>query len=368
MPAWTAAVPARYRGVLWIVLAFGVALTALHFLDATGAVAGPALSIHRDLTTRRKHKLASILGVEDIATQNRTLLHHEQPKACGHRGSPYEEPENTMQSFKRALDHGVHGIELDVFRVKCGSLVVFHGEGTDDAAGGLEGIFGVPGSILDLTAEEARGLEFKGRALECPREKLRGVSMPLLEEVLQFVKDYDPTSRTMIRIELKGPRAEFAVVQLVERMDMVAQVTYISFHEEWLKRIRKLRPQMRADGSPWHRTGVIFSTLPEDFVRRARGAGATQIHLRYHDCTARHIEAIHEAGFGSACYFGGGKSMRRDLRTYHDVEDEDEEMYELVWRSGVQGVTVNHPGRWMKLMSDMESRSAREIAGVHRPI
>ena len=315
MPAWTVTVPARYRYVLLIVLAFGVALTELNFLDATGIAVGPTLSLHRNLKTswrkqkmkkkarkkkarkkKRKHKLASILGVEDTTTKNITLHDHEQTKACGHRGSPYEEPENTMQSFKRALDHDVHGIKLDVFLLKCGRLVVFHGQGKDESAGGLKRIFGVPGSILDLTAEEARGLKFKGWTLECPREKLRGASIPLLEEVLQFIKDYDPTAHTMIRIELKGPGADFVVVQFVERMDMAAQVTYISFHEEWLQRICKLRPQLRADGSPLHRTGVIFSKAPEDFVQRAAGAGATEIHLHYHECTTRHIKAIHEAG------------------------------------------------------------------------
>jgi glycerophosphoryl diester phosphodiesterase len=35
-------------------------------------------------------------------------------KIIGHRGAPAEEPENTLRSFRRALELGVAGVELDV--------------------------------------------------------------------------------------------------------------------------------------------------------------------------------------------------------------------------------------------------------------
>ena len=57
-----------------------------------------------------------------------------------------------------AAQAGADGIELDVFLLKCGTLVVFHGTGTDQEPGRLESYCGVEGSILDYTAEEARGI------------------------------------------------------------------------------------------------------------------------------------------------------------------------------------------------------------------
>ena len=133
-------------------------------------------------------KLASALGVEDVAScpDGRSSL--RRPKMYGHRGSIYEEPENTIRSFQKALNHGVEGVELDVFRLRSGEIAVFHGDGGDKLPGGLKGYCGVDGSILDLTAEEARELGFQGDAHVCPEEKLEGAQIPMLEEVSVVVQ------------------------------------------------------------------------------------------------------------------------------------------------------------------------------------
>jgi glycerophosphoryl diester phosphodiesterase len=35
----------------------------------------------------------------------------------GHRGAAGIEPENTLRGFKRALEHQVHAVEFDVYRI-----------------------------------------------------------------------------------------------------------------------------------------------------------------------------------------------------------------------------------------------------------
>ena len=44
----------------------------------------------------------------------------------GHRGAPLLAHENTLSSFKKAIEAGVDGIELDVQQSSDGKLVVFH--------------------------------------------------------------------------------------------------------------------------------------------------------------------------------------------------------------------------------------------------
>ncbi|MBN1302701.1 MAG: hypothetical protein JW995_15890 [Melioribacteraceae bacterium] len=44
----------------------------------------------------------------------------------GHRGAPYHFPENSLASFKKALDIGANGIELDICITKDDKLIVFH--------------------------------------------------------------------------------------------------------------------------------------------------------------------------------------------------------------------------------------------------
>ncbi|MFL5826485.1 MAG: glycerophosphodiester phosphodiesterase [Thermoleophilaceae bacterium] len=54
-------------------------------------------------------------------------------KRVGHKGADLVAPGNTIESFKAALEHGVHMIEFDVLQMRDGSLVLAHD--FHDAAG-----------------------------------------------------------------------------------------------------------------------------------------------------------------------------------------------------------------------------------------
>ena len=86
--------------------------------------------------------------------------HSHKPTVVGHRGALYKSLENTRHSVKLAVEHGAEQVEIDVFLLKCGELVVFHGTGSDAKPGGLLEYCGVEGSILDLTYKEVRKLKF----------------------------------------------------------------------------------------------------------------------------------------------------------------------------------------------------------------
>lgn len=48
-----------------------------------------------------------------------------------HRGASGDCPENTMPAFKKAIEDGADGIELDVQMTKDGRIVVIHDETLD---------------------------------------------------------------------------------------------------------------------------------------------------------------------------------------------------------------------------------------------
>jgi glycerophosphoryl diester phosphodiesterase len=48
------------------------------------------------------------------------------PLLLGHRGSPRQARENTLESFRLALEAGLDGLELDLHRTRDGVLVVYH--------------------------------------------------------------------------------------------------------------------------------------------------------------------------------------------------------------------------------------------------
>jgi len=49
----------------------------------------------------------------------------------GHRGSPYNFPENTIASFRKALDDGANGLEFDLCLTKDKRIVIFHDASPD---------------------------------------------------------------------------------------------------------------------------------------------------------------------------------------------------------------------------------------------
>ncbi len=72
-----------------------------------------------------------------------------KPFIFGHRGAMAYEPENTLRSFKKAIDLGVDGIEFDVRRCKSGEIVIIHDEKVDRTTNGR-------GYVRDLSSSELK--------------------------------------------------------------------------------------------------------------------------------------------------------------------------------------------------------------------
>jgi glycerophosphoryl diester phosphodiesterase len=77
------------------------------------------------------------------------------PLVVAHRGASWDEPENTIPAFLRAIDGGADYVELDVHAAPDGSLVVVHDRPDGQArlptlAGVLETLRGRVGVMLDL--------------------------------------------------------------------------------------------------------------------------------------------------------------------------------------------------------------------------
>ena len=98
-----------------------------------------------------------------------------------HRGASGYKPENTLASFQKAISLGVDMIELDVFAIRSGEVVVHHDKKVNRTTNGT-------GNISDYTWSELRLLDAGD-----------GQRIPLLTEVLDLVN-----GRIPINIELKG--------------------------------------------------------------------------------------------------------------------------------------------------------------------
>jgi len=146
----------------------------------------------------------------------------------GHRGAAGE-PENTIASFKKALELGAAGIELDVRRTGDNKLVVVH----DSVVGSH--------AVQSSSYEEIRQLE-------------NGYEVPLLETVLKkFAK------KTFLDIELKAPGFEKEAVEAVRKHGDVANTMISAFHPQTLAKVHELLPDLQL--------GFIYNRTQEEESR-----------------------------------------------------------------------------------------------------
>jgi len=169
-------------------------------------------------------------------------------QVIAHRGVVTRAPENTLASFKVAMELNVAGIELDIHMTYDGHLVVIHDEKIDRTSNGS-------GYVKFLTLNYLKSLSFGGWfAPSFQAEKI-----PLLSEVFELVK----ASNLFLVLELKNncnvyPGLELAVLKEIERFNFKDRVVISSFNHRSLFNISLYNSS--------YQLGILYSTfLPKPF-------------------------------------------------------------------------------------------------------
>lgn len=144
----------------------------------------------------------------------------------GHRGAKAYELENTIDSFRKAIELGVNAIELDVRKTKDDHLIISH----DDT---LKRVFGV-----DLRIDESDLKYLK----DITKNKI-----VTLSEALRFINK--KVSR--ILVEIKEIGYEKRIVEEIKREGLLENVILISFHEDGISNVKKINPHIE--------TGLIYA-------------------------------------------------------------------------------------------------------------
>ena len=110
-----------------------------------------------------------------------TIAQESNPLRIGHRGAMGHVSENTVESVVKAIDLHCDMIEIDVFKVKSGELVVFH----DDT---LDRMTNAKGAIESYTLEELEDVLVDGK-----------YKIPTLGEIIDVIG-----KKVVLNIELKG--------------------------------------------------------------------------------------------------------------------------------------------------------------------
>jgi len=154
-----------------------------------------------------------------------------RPFVLGHRGASHAAPQNTLAAFRKAVEAGADGVELDVHLSLDGVPVVIHDDNVDSTTDGK-------GPVREMTLAQLKTLDAGARF----DARFAGERIPTLEEVLIAVG-----AQLLINIELKADQTAAlvpAVVDLIQRMGMASRVWFSSFKPYALYRARALAPEI----------------------------------------------------------------------------------------------------------------------------
>lgn len=239
--------------------------------------------------------LGCLLLLSNCKKMNETIV-------IGHRGAMGHETENTLASVQKALDLGVNMIEIDVFKVKSGEIVVFHDET-------LERLSNSGGRIEDYNIFDLKRVTLNGNH-----------QIPMLQDVLKLIDHKVP-----LNIELKGAgtadRVNFIIEYYIKERGWKLQDFLISsFNWNELRDMRKLNKNIAI--------AVLTDGNPVEAIPVAKALGAVAINPDYKMLTEENIAEIKAEGF--------------KIYTYTVNEPKDiEKMKDL----GVDGIFTNYPER-----------------------
>ena len=138
----------------------------------------------------------------------------------GHRGACGYVAENTIESIEKAIELGVDGIEIDIFKCKSGELVLFHDQT-------LSNLVGRPEKIEKLTLEELSECLINNK-----------YSIPTLKKVLEKFK-----TPLFVNIELKGVDTAVSTSNILNKFiskEKWQESSFIISSFQW-KELEKLR-------------------------------------------------------------------------------------------------------------------------------
>lgn len=216
-----------------------------------------------------KKSISAVLIV--VFLINSCSMKDYKPLVIGHRGAMGHETENTLASIRKAMDLGVDMIEIDVFKIKSGEIVVFH----DDA---VERLSNGKGLIEEYDIVELNKLTLKGNH-----------TIPLLQDILNLID-----GKVALNIELKGVNTARDVNSIMANYinnkgwksdDFVIS----SFKWNELEKMRTINKDVKI--------AILTEEDPLEAISIAKELNAVAINPDFKTLTKENTSKMHEEGF-----------------------------------------------------------------------
>jgi len=246
------------------------------------------------------------------------LIPHDRPFIIAHRGASAAAPQNTLAAFRKAMELGADGVELDVQLSADGAVVVIHDFAVDKTTDGTGRV--ATKTLLELEALDA-GAKFS--------PQFAGERIPTLAQVFEVLQ-----GKLLVNVELKdfNPRSSALaapVVEVVRKHAMEKRVLFSSFNPFALRAVKRLAPQIPA--------GLLYAPNLAIYLRRAWLAPLVPHEARHPESsmvTARTMKWYRARGFCVNVW----------------TVDDPAEMRRLI-ALGVDGIITNKPDVLSRIVS-----------------
>lgn len=237
-----------------------------------------------------------------IVTLNSCQMKNSEPLVIGHRGAMGHETENTLASIQKAMDLGVDMIEIDVFKIKSGEIVVFHDENVERLTNGA-------GNIEEYYITDLRLLTLDGNH-----------KIPDLQKVLRLVDN-----KVALNIELKGDDTASQVEHIIDyyitnRGWSPENFVVSSFKWDELRQMRELNPTIKI--------AILTEEDPLEAIGVAKELNAVAINPNFRTLTKENTKKIQDEG----------------LKVYTWTVNEPADIQKMK-EFGVDGIITNYPER-----------------------
>src|SRR5581483_3136051 len=184
---------------------------------------------------------------------------------------------NTLTAFRKSLEFGVDGIELDVHRCASGELVVIHDEDLARTTNGA-------GLVKDATLPELKRLD----AGSWYDKEFKGEPIPTLQEVLDLI-----AGRVVLNIEIKNTPVDYPdidddLLDLIENYPKRDSLIVSSFDHQFVRRLHGKAPDLKV--------ALLAAGLFVDLGEYAAKLGAKYYHPALDCIRGETVEEAHAAG------------------------------------------------------------------------
>jgi glycerophosphoryl diester phosphodiesterase len=246
-----------------------------------------------------------------------------------HRGGRSLGPENTVYTFKRAIELGADVLEMDLQTTSDGTLVILHDREVDRTTNGK-------GAVDSFTLSELKkldaGFRWSPDNSSSHPQRNKGVTIPTLTEVFKAF----PAAR--INIEIKSSRVNTIqdLCRIIRDNGMSQRVMVACFDAGKLGEFRSICPEVATSAGASEAAmfyWLQWAHLEPAYSPSAQALQIPEFYGKNRIADRRLLEAAH------------ARNMRVDVWTVNDIES----MQRLI-DLGVDGIMTDYPQRLVKIL------------------